>query len=199
MDKVIKLLFNVRGEDKYLVQGVRTLLIEACRGLVIDNSGEVPTIPDVWVLSSIRIDELLSFIYRREYPQPCLVFGDGRLEKLLLNKSNAGAFIFFDLRMPLLQLRWRLRRTILSLIKGKRITSRLVRRSRQRSLTDAESEFLYLFMRGDSLKEISQKIGKSAKYVSFYKRKIMVKVDALTNQELFIRACAMGFYSGQPR
>jgi DNA-binding NarL/FixJ family response regulator len=192
----MRLTNEVQGRDRFLASGVELLMQQACRGLgylIEANSFKGNALPDVWVLSPDKPEELYAFVKNRSHRKLCVIFCDCRFSEVLKNLPESMVVGFFDVNAPVRQLINEVRHVMMKVISGNLPCIR--EGSIVCKLSAFEEVILLLLMKGKVISEIAIATGANLKYISHCKRNIMNKMHAYSNQELFLWATALGYNS----
>lgn len=181
------------GENIFFINGLKHLfssILKEFKDKDNDESFVSMGGPDVWVFSHEGVSELYSFIRQVKHHRLCFVFGNDNHKRVLHQVPGLEKVIFFNVRLPALLIRRRIKKIIRIMIMGGRSDTHMYHHPPD--LTLYERYVLVRLISEFSISEIADASGKPVKSVSACKRRIMKKYNVFNNQELYVRAFAMG-------
>lgn len=190
-------LKQIHCDNLYFTKGLSALINELYQREFPEAAHTGPgehVFPDIWVFSRDGVDELYPFIRQIVTHRLIIVFGKDCHKRVLSSVPGLEQMVFLRLNESRQRASDRIKKAFLACRYGLPVNS--VAFNRYPALTPLERDVLTGLMSGVSVSEFASRTGRSVNSISACKRRIMNKMNVFNNQELFVRAWAMGIHFG---
>lgn len=188
--------FNkIHSSDPYFSLGLSSLidsLLEYNTPWMGKSDCHVSDLPDIWVFFRDNASVLIPFVRQNICFRPVIIFGKDIHKRMLANVPGLEHIVFIKLNESPERAVEKIKKAFIACRYG--VYVRPVNNQHYPELTPLESTVLTGLMSGMSVSDFAWRTGRSISSISSCKRRVMKKLNVFNNQELFVRAWAMGIH-----